>query len=177
VVNPSFKRWLNIARPMIKRTTNTIEDLLSPLRSYFQSNSFSRKEVDEKPPLRSELFTREQMDMHAQWLASNHKLSYDNKQPEQLLKRLSENEEVLERVAELLHDAVKNKKRISPAGEWLLDNFYLIEEQIVTGKKYLPKGYSKGLPRLINKNSFGIPRVYDIALEIISHSDGHVDIS
>ncbi len=162
---------------MIKRTTNTIEDLLSPLRSYFQSNSFSRKEVDEKPPLRSELFTREQMDIYAQWLASNHKLSFDNKQPEQLLKRLSENEEVLEKVAELLHDAVKNKKRISPAGEWLLDNFYLIEEQIVTGKKYLPKGYSKGLPRLINKNSFGIPRVYDIALEIISHSDGHVDIS
>lgn len=161
---------------MIKRTTNTIEDLLSPLRSYFQKNSFSRKEVDEKPPLRSELFTREQMEAHAQYLASHHKLSYD-KQTEQLLKRLSENEEVLVKVTELLLEAVKEKKRISPAGEWLLDNFYLIEEQILTGKKYLPKGYSKGLPRLTNKNSFGLPRVYDIALEIISHSDGHVDIS
>lgn len=162
---------------MIKRTTNTIEDLLSPLRSYFQRNSFSRKEVDEKPPLRSELFTREQMEAHAQWLAAHHQLSFDNKLPEQLLKRLSENEEVLEKVAELLHEAVKEKKRISPAGEWLLDNFYLIEEQVLTGKKYLPKGYSKGLPRLTNSNSFGLPRVYDIALEIISHSDGHVDIS
>ncbi|RYY44869.1 MAG: cyclic beta 1-2 glucan synthetase, partial [Chitinophagaceae bacterium] len=161
---------------MIKRTTNSIEDLLSPLRSYFQKNSFSRKEVDEKPPLRSELYTREQMEAHARYLAGYHKLSFE-KQPEQLLKRLSENEEVLEKVAELLMEAVKEKKRISPAGEWLLDNFYLIEEQILTGKKYLPKGYSKGLPRLQNKNSFGIPRVYDIALEIISHSDGHVDIS
>lgn len=160
---------------MIKRTTSSIEDLLSPLRSYFQRNSFSRKEVDEKPPLRSELFTREQMDVHAQRLASNHRLSHE-KQPEQLLKRLSENEEVLVKVTELLHDAVKEKKRISPAGEWLLDNFYLIEEQILTGKRYLPKGYSRGLPRLSNKNSFGLPRVYDIALEIISHSDGHVDI-
>src|SRR5688572_3445490 len=132
---------------MIKRTTNTIEDLLSPLRSYFQKNSFSRKEVDEKPPLRSELFTREQMEAHARHLASYHKLSYD-KQTEQLLRRLSENEEVLVKVTELLLEAVKEKKRISPAGEWLLDNFYLIEEQILTGKKYLPKGYSKGLPRL-----------------------------
>ncbi|MBC7934766.1 MAG: cyclic beta 1-2 glucan synthetase, partial [Rhizobacter sp.] len=162
---------------MIKRTTNSIEDLLSPLRSYFQTNSFSRKEVDEKPPLRSELFTREQMEAHAQYLASYHQLTYDVKLPEQLLKRLSDNEEVLVKVTELLHEAVIEKKRISPAGEWLLDNFYLIEEQILTGKKYLPKGYSKGLPRLTNKNSFGLPRVYDVALEIISHSDGHVDIS
>ncbi len=65
---------------------------------------------------------------------------------------------------------------IAPAGEWLLDNFYLIEEQIYTGKKHLPKGYSKGLPQLLKGTSAGLPRVYDIAVEIISHSDGHVDL-
>src|SRR6218665_1226949 len=160
---------------MIKSATNTIEDLLSPLRQYFQKKSFSRKEIDERPPLRSEIFTAEQMDAYARQLAVQHQLSYED-MPEQLLKRLSENEELLTRVAGLLHDAVKEKKHISPAGEWLLDNFYLIEEQIVTGKKYLPKGYSKGLPRLTNKNVEGLPRVYDIAIEIISHSDGHVDM-
>lgn len=155
---------------------NTIDDLLSHLRIYFQKESFSRKEADETPPLRSELFTKEQMRQHADQLASHHRLDY-NKAPEQLLKRLSENEEVLVKVSDLLQDAVKNKQRISPAGEWLLDNFYLIEEQIVTGKRYLPKGYSIGLPRLTDGASAGLPRVYDIALEIISHSDGHVDIS
>ena len=159
---------------MIKKPT-TIEDIFSPLRTYFQDKSFSRKSVDEKPPLRSEIFTRDQMDAHAASLARIHKLSYAEV-PEQLLKRLSENEELLTRVTQLLHDAVKDKQRISPAGEWLLDNFYLIEEQIVTGKKYLPKGYSKGLPKLLNANAAGLPRVYNIAIEIISHSDGHVDI-
>ena len=107
---------------MIKRTTNSIEDLLSPLRSYFQTNSFSRKEVDEKPILRSELFTREQMEAHAQHLASHHQLTYDVKLPEQLLKRLSDNEEVLVKVAELLHEAViaKNGSARQANGCWTI---------------------------------------------------------
>ena len=61
------------------------------------------------------------------------------------------------------------------AGGWLLDNFYLIEEQIRTAKRYLPWGYSQGLLRLVNGPSAGLPRVYDIALEPISHGDGRVD--
>ncbi|MFN2438484.1 MAG: hypothetical protein ABR503_04735, partial [Chitinophagaceae bacterium] len=71
---------------------------------------------------------------------------------------------------------VKESNRIVPAAEWLLDNFYLIEEQIYTAKKHLPKGYSKALPQLLKGVSAGLPRVYDIVVEIISHSDGHVNI-
>ena len=41
----------------------------------------------------------------------------------------------------------------------------------------MPKGYSKTLPRLLKGESAGLPRVYDMAVEIISHSDGHVDIT
>ncbi len=95
--------------------------------------------------------------------------------PEQLLTRLGENECVLHEVRDLLTEAVKGNRRITPAGEWLLDNFYLIEEQIRTAKRHLPKGYSKGLPRLKNGPSSGLPRVYEIALETISHGDGRVD--
>jgi cyclic beta-1,2-glucan synthetase len=66
-------------------------------------------------------------------------------------------------------------RRITPAGEWLLDNFYLIEEQIRTARRHLPKGYSRELPTLRHGASAGYPRVYDIALETISHGDGRVD--
>ena len=82
---------------------------------------------------------------------------------------------VLHEVRDLLTEAVKENRRITPAGEWLLDNFYLIEEQIRTAKRHLPKGYSRGLPRLKKGPSTGLPRVYDIALETISHGDGRVD--
>jgi len=94
---------------------------------------------------------------------------------DRLLKRLADNEGVLLEVRNLLTEAVTAGRRITPAGEWLLDNFYLIEEQIRTARRHLPKGYSRGLPRLLNGPSAGLPRVYDIALEQISHGDGRVD--
>ena len=79
------------------------------------------------------------------------------------------------KVRTMLAEAIKVNRRITPAGEWLLDNFYLIEEQIRTARRHLPKGYSRELPRLRNGPSAGLPRVYDIALETISHGDGRVD--
>jgi cyclic beta-1,2-glucan synthetase len=127
------------------------------------------------PPLRAELFSAGQIEEYAKKLAKNHTLITEHPS-EQLLKRLAGNEAALVDVHALLTQTVKANQRITPAGEWLLDNFYLIEEQIYTGKKHLPKGYSKGLPQLKKGNSTGLPRVYDIAVEIISHSDGRVDL-
>ena len=89
--------------------------------------------------------------------------------------RLAENERVLIDVCDLLTSAVTANRRIMPAAEWLLDNFYLIEEQIRTAKRHLPKGYSRELPRLAHGPSAKLPRVYDIAFEAISHGDGRVD--
>ncbi len=126
------------------------------------------------PPLRSELLSAEQMKQHGRTLANLHKLS-PGRAPDQLLARLAENESVLTGVHRLINDAVAASRQITPAGEWLLDNFYLIEEQIRTAKRHLPKPYSRELPRLLNGVSAGLPRVYDIALEIISHGDGRVD--
>ncbi len=159
----------------MKVDTISIDELLSPIKSYFQHDNITHQDVKDKPPLRSELFSKEQMEQHALHLASIHSISYEHS-TEKLLKRLADNETILFHVNELLQRSIQEKKPISPAGEWLLDNFYLIEEEIRTGKRYLPKGYSKGLPKLNNGPLEGFPRVYDIAIEIISHSDGHVDI-
>jgi cellobiose phosphorylase len=134
-----------------------------------------KKYANELQPLRAELFTIEQLNLHAKKIAAKHVLTKDEIS-EQLLKRLADNEDVLVEVHNLLSESVKENKRIIPAGEWLLDNFYLIEEQIYTGKKHLPKGYSKGLPHLAKDETTFIPRVYDIAVEIISHTDGRIDV-
>jgi cyclic beta-1,2-glucan synthetase len=129
---------------------------------------------DDELPLRSELFSRDQMERHGKTFAGSHKLGVRGA-PDRLLIRLAENEGLLIRVRNLLMEPVKASRRMTPAGEWLLDNFYLIQEQIRTAKRHLPKGYSRELPRLLNGPSAGLPRVYDIALETISHSDGRVD--
>ncbi|HXH98798.1 MAG TPA: glucoamylase family protein, partial [Sphingobacteriaceae bacterium] len=145
------------------------------IEPFFGDNE-NDKYADESPPLRSEIFTQDKLEQYAVTLARRHVLIY-KQTSEQLLKRLAENETILLEVYSLLSDTLKQNDRIPPAAEWLLDNFYLIEEQIYTGKKHLPKGYSKELPRLLKGESADMPRVYDMAVEIISHSDGHLNIN
>ena len=156
------------------KASKTIFGNLLDFWAGLRGNGAAREYGLAEPPLRSELFSRAQMEQHGKTLAGLHKLSM-GRAPGRLLTRLAENEGVLIGVRDLLEDAVKANRRISPAGEWLLDNFYLIEEQIRTAKRHLPKGYSRELPRLLDGPSAGLPRVYDIALETISHGDGRVD--
>ncbi len=66
-------------------------------------------------------------------------------------------------------------RRLSPAAEWLLDNHALIEEQIQLARKHFPRGYSRHLPRLAGGNPAGLPRIYDLVVELITHVDGRVD--
>ena len=140
----------------------------------WSADHFPEDDVKTLTPYRAELFSVDQMEQHGKLLASNHKLSRFGRH-NRLLKRLDENETVLVDSCSLLMDAVKAKSRIAPAGEWLLDNFYLVEEQIRIARQHLPKGYSRELPRLANGNSRGLPRVYDLALEVIAHGDGRID--
>ena len=158
----------------MKVSNKTILRNLPHLRARLRGNSRTQKCADTEPPLRSELFSSDQMEQHGKTLAGLHKLGLGRAR-DRLLTRLAENEGVLLGVRNLLTEAVKATRRITPAGEWLLDNFYLIEEQIRTARRHLPKGYSRELPRLLNGPSAGLPRVYDIALETISHGDGRVD--
>lgn len=121
-----------------------------------------------------ELFSAEQMEAHGVRLARSHRLN-PRPGPNRLLGSLATNEESLLVAGRVLAAAVRANRRVAPAGEWLLDNFYLIEEQIRTAKRHFPKGYSRALPRLASGPSAGLPRVYDIAREAIAHGDGRVD--
>jgi cellobiose phosphorylase len=123
--------------------------------------------------LRAELFSVDQLARHARELAANHRV-VTQQGPNRLLARLSANEQSLHSFnrATLAADP---KRRLTPATQWVLDNFYLIEEQIQMARRHLPRSYSRELPRLVNGPSAGLPRVYHIVLELISHVDAQVD--
>ena len=140
----------------------------------YQFGATPETDIEQETPLRSELFSAAQMAMHGKFLAHRHQLS-NKGGPDRLLARLSENAAVIGDTCAELTAAIKSGRQITPASEWLLDNFYLIEEQIRTARRHLPKDYSKELPRLANDDADGTPRVYQIALEIIAHGDGRVD--
>jgi cellobiose phosphorylase len=158
----------------LKASSKTINRSLLQFTASLRGNGISTKYAGGELPLRSELFSTDQMKLHGKSLAASHTLS-PGRPRDQLLTRLAENEDVLNGVRSLLTEAVQANRRLTPAGEWLLDNFYLIEEQIRTARRHLPKDYSRELPRLLHGPSAGLPRVYDIVLETISHGDGRVD--
>jgi cellobiose phosphorylase len=133
-------------------------------------------EQEEEEPLRAALFSSDQMVAHGKLLAGRHRLAQRHR-PDRLLVRLASNERVLESVARQLRQAVAKDRPVTPASEWLLDNMYLIDEEIRTARRHLPPGYSKELPRLAEASESRdgtLPRVYDLALEAIAHADGRL---
>jgi len=149
-------------------------ELISNMRAFFQTNNSKLSYLNEEP-LRAELYSSEQMERFGKALARTHKLSAKPAQ-DHLLKRLADNEIILNEVRKLLTGSLKVKRNLTPAGEWLIDNFYLIEDHIRVAKVHFPKNYSEGLPQLLNEESAGLTRIYDIVLQIISHSDGRIDL-
>ncbi len=123
--------------------------------------------------LRSELFSIEQLKRHAATLAGQHQIN-DRPGPDRLLPRLADNARVLLAAYDVVTAAAPGQ-RIVPAEAWLLDNFYLIEQQIGMARRHLPRCYSRQLPQLAEGPSAGFPRIYDLALELISHMDGRLD--
>jgi cellobiose phosphorylase len=132
---------------------------------------FTRPAIEQ--PLRADLFSPEQLARHAKVLAANHRTSA-TRGTTRLLARLNDNEQILREYNRTTH-AANQTRRVTHAAEWLLDNFYLIEEQVQMARRHLPPGYSRELPRLIDGTSAQLPRVYDIVLELIAHLDAQVD--
>jgi len=157
----------------MKLTIGAAHELISNMRDTFLATSPKPNFIYEEP-LRAELFSADQMEIYAKKLAGSHELRNSSVRGH-LIVRLSDNEKVLNAVRKLLVEAIRAGHAITPAGEWLIDNFYLIEEQIHTATKHLPLGYSESLPQLLNAPDQATTRVYDIALQIISHSDGKID--
>ena len=131
------------------------------------------KAVDEQP-LRAALFSIDQLERHAKRVAVAHELAV-GRAGDKLLPRLDENRRVLLETYDLVAAAADQNRGIEPAAEWLLDNFYLVEEQIRDVRRLLPPSYSRELPRLAGGPAAGFPRAYGIALELIAHVDGRVD--
>ncbi|HEX2649366.1 MAG TPA: glucoamylase family protein [Burkholderiales bacterium] len=157
----------------MKTRNNPSRGLLQVL-ALFRRGRRVGEDAAEEPLLQSELFSADQMEQHGRALAAAHSLG-EKRTRDLLLSRLSENEAVLLKACELLTAAIRDNRPGAPAGEWLLDNFHLIEEQIGAARRHLPEDYSRELPRLGNGPSAGLPRVYDIAQQTIAHGDGLVD--
>ncbi len=143
--------------------------LITSIQHWLHLKSHAAVEGLVEPPIPAELFNADQMERHGIALALSHTLTQKSR-PDILLKRLSVSETILTQSCDVL--TKKHAEGFSPARDWLLDNYYLIQEQILAIRHYLPKGYGRELPQLAGSVP-GFPRIYDITLEIIKHGDGY----
>lgn len=125
-------------------------------------------------PLHLQLLSLEQLARHARNLSISNRIDRRSRN-NSLLARLEDNTLALGDAHSVLASSASKQNRLTPAGEWLLDNFYLIKEQISLIERYLPRSYNRELPRFIDGQYRGLPRVYALAVELIVHVDGRFE--
>ena len=96
--------------------------------------------------------------------------------PARLLARLKDTRRVLTDAHERLTAAAAAGLDAGPASEWFLDNYHVVQEHIQEVRASLPGGYYRVLPELASGPLTGFPRVYEIAISLISHTEARVDL-
>src|SRR5258706_14952850 len=99
-------------------------------------------------PIREELYSIERLEQYAVALAAEHKIAEKPHRASLLLPRLEENGRKLIAAYQALAESIRAEHVISPAAEWLVDNFHIVEEQVREIREDLPKGYYHELPKL-----------------------------
>ena len=154
-----------------------METVTAVMSEFFASpmTRFARalNHVDEHP-ISAEIFSVERLEQYAQTLAAEHK-TVIKKTRAQLLPRLEDNGRVLFAAYKLLVETIRKGRPMSPAAEWLVDNFHIIEEQLREIREDLPKSYYHELPKLLNDPLKDYPRIYALALALIAHTDCRLD--
>ncbi|WP_240695913.1 GH36-type glycosyl hydrolase domain-containing protein [Candidatus Chloroploca sp. Khr17] len=127
-------------------------------------------------PLLGDLLSAEQLDVLALTLANDQTdVAVLPRGGNILRSALDHDERQIAEAHRSLGEDIRLSVPISPAAEWLIDNAYLVNEQIRTIRHDLPPGYYRQLPKLRHGPFADLPRVYAIALELIGHTDGRVD--
>ncbi|ESS73568.1 protein NdvB [Methyloglobulus morosus KoM1] len=128
----------------------------------------------DETPIRFELFSTERLEQHAASLALAQKIS-TIKAGKKVIPRVRENAKVLLAAYKAVAKAVNEQHAITPAAEWLLDNFHVLEEQVSDIYADLPESYYRELPKLSEGVLTGYPRVYGIAWALVAHTDSRFD--
>src|SRR3984957_3854263 len=104
--------------------------------------------AEAEEPIRAELFSVERLEQHAESLAAAQTVTTDSDSGRPLIPRVAENGRALLEYYRATAKAAQQDLTITPAAEWLVDNFYIVEEQLREIRDDLPPGFYKKLPKL-----------------------------
>jgi cyclic beta-1,2-glucan synthetase len=126
-------------------------------------------------PIRAELFGIERLEQHAESLAQAQRVLSEPGKGRSLLPRVLDNGRVLREGYREIARAIREERWITPAAEWLVDNFHIVDDQLREIRADLPPGYYRELPKLADGPLAGYPRVYGIAWAFVAHTDSRFD--
>ncbi|WP_082679762.1 GH36-type glycosyl hydrolase domain-containing protein [Paucibacter sp. KCTC 42545] len=123
-------------------------------------------------PIRAEIFGQQRFAQHGRSLGLTHKAERSSAFAASFFPRLRSNIQALRQAHLYIGERAKSGYDISPAAEWLLDNFHLIEAQLKEIHEGLPQSYFRALPVLLDEPLAGLPRIYGVAWAFVAHTDG-----
>jgi cyclic beta-1,2-glucan synthetase len=131
---------------------------------------------DDSNVIREVIFSSERLESHAQSLAKAQAIRAYPQKGRPLLDRLAQNEASLLVSYQSICGAVSVGAAITPAAEWLIDNFHQVERQVREIRTDLPPGYYRQLPKLAEGPFERYPRVFEIAWAYVAHTDSRFDV-
>ncbi len=134
-----------------------------------------RPQIELEEPILAELFSVERLEQHAQTLAVAQAVTDAPRRGHAIRPRVAENGRVLLQSYRLLARAIKDERSITPAAEWLVDNFHIVDEQLREIRDDLPVDYYRELPKLAQGHLEGYPRVLGLAWAYIAHTDSRLE--
>ncbi len=127
-------------------------------------------------PIRAELFGVERLEQHAESLAATDRLTDKSNRGRDLLPGVRENGRILVEAYHSIVEAVGERREITLAEEWFLDNFHVVDEQLREIRDHLPKGFYRRLPKIAAGHLAGCPRVYGLAWAYVAHTDSRFEL-
>ncbi len=126
-------------------------------------------------PIRAELFGIERLEQHAASLAVAQAVTDDARVGRLLTPRVLDNGRILVEAYRTIARTIRDEKAITPADEWFVDNFHIVDEQLREIIDDLPPGYYRQLPKLASGHLRNYPRVYGVAWAFVAHTDSRFD--
>ncbi len=148
-------------------------DALSP----YARRILSARPGESEPLIRAELFGAQRFEQHGRSLAEAQTVQ---KSPgwgdgSSFFPRIRENIAALREAYDYIATVSQSGQYVTPAADWLLDNFHLVEAQLQQIHDGLPRRYYAHLPKLADRQLEGLPRVYGIAWAYVAHTDSVLD--
>src|SRR5215470_16957218 len=136
----------------------------------------SRSDIQSlESPIRGEPFSAEHLWDHAGQLARQQTVTPKVPGERPLVERFESNSRYIAGAYQTVIQSLRQGEPIAPDAEWLVDNFYVVEEQLREIREDLPRSFYRELPKLAAGEWTGFPRVYEIAHELVAHTDSSLD--